>query len=330
MKKILLSLSALVILGLPQLMAQTIPNLDFETWTPDSYSTGNAPDPNGGIGSSGWWDFNVMSNSLLGKSNLTVLEGSSSPAPESGSHYAVIVSDSMSPTSYGYLATYGFIYPDTNGLMFLGNISAAGIGGVSVKTGVPYGGGRSHSFSFYYRYIPNGADTCSCTIAMYHFNSVNHTRELIGGGYWDTAGTVSSWKLATVPISYDSMSSVPDTIFIQFSACSLFRKSIPKRHDTLDIDNSSILGIYNIAEQHDNVTLYPNPANSEINLAVSGQYRATSVEVYDITGRAIGTYAIRNNFLTINTQSFNNGLYIYKLLDDSGNQLNVGKFSVVK
>jgi hypothetical protein len=117
---------------------------------------------------------------------------------------------------------------------------------------------------------------------------------------------------------------------IQYSACSLYSKGHPKPGDTLDVDNGTVTGIGNIAEEHDNVNLYPNPANAEINLSVTGQYRAANVEVYDITGRTIGTYPVRNNFLTINTQSFNSGLYIYKLLDASGNQLNVGKFSVVK
>lgn len=99
----------------------------------------------------------------------------------------------------------------------------------------------------------------------------------------------------------------------------------------MNVDDGSVTGINNIVDgQHDNVNLYPNPANSEVNLSVTGQFQATYVEVYDITGKAMGTYPVRNNFLTINTQAYSSGLYIYKLLDETGVQLNIGKFSVAK
>ena len=90
------------------------------------------------------------------------------------------------------------------------------------------------------------------------------------------------------------------------------------------------LGINDVSAQRDNVTIYPNPANDAINLTVTGQFQANRVEVYDITGKAIGTYSINNNFLTINTQSYSSGLYLYKLFDKNGTQLNMGKFSVTR
>lgn len=323
MKKLLLSLSALVILGLPKISAQLI-NPEFSTWTTDILGV---KDPNSGLGTSGWWDFNFDNFSAFGSSPYTVFEGTVNPCPM-GSNYAQVVSAPMTTATYTLLAPYGS-FPDTNGLLFTAYINYTS--SLVFKTGEPWSGGRSPSISFYYKYMPNGTDTASCVVAMYHFNTVNHTRELIGGGYWSTHAAQSVWTLITIPILYDSATSVPDTIYVQYSACSAYKSGKPKDHDTLDIGGTSVvLGIGNIAEQHDNVNLYPNPANTEINLAVSGQFNAANVEVYDITGRAIGTYAIRNNFLTINTASFTNGLYIYKLVDNSGNQLNVGKFSVVK
>jgi hypothetical protein len=321
MKKLLLSLSAILILGLPKISAQLI-NADFETWTTNTLVP-SAMDPNGGNGTNGWWDFNMFNSALLGGSPITVFRDNTSPSPYHGSYCAKIISDTMSASSYSALHTYGFAYPKTNGLIITGNINV-GFSGASVKIGVPFTT-DIRSFSFYYRYIPNGVDTCSCTVVLYH------QRHTIAAGTWSNKNTVSSWKQDSVVLHYDSATnSKIDTIFIQFSACSLL--SNPKQYDTMNIDYSSdiALGIGNINAPHDNVNLYPNPANSEINLSVTGQYRAANVEIYDITGKSIGTYPIRNNFLTINTQSLNSGLYIYKLLDDSGNQLNVGKFSVVK
>jgi hypothetical protein len=330
MKKLLLSLSALVILGLPKVSAQTIPNLDFEEWTTNAYSAGGAPDPNGGVGNSGWWEFNIMSSSLVGSSPITVFEGSSNPAPESGSHYAAIVSDTMTTEAYGYLSTYGFTYPKTNGLMFTGyeDVYLTPSPGVKFKAGIPIAGKLS-SFSFYYRYIPNGTDTCSCLITFSHWNTTTNKSYVIGGGKWTSYATTKTWTQNTVNITYDS-ASIPDTVFIQFSACSLYATGNPKQYDTMDIDGASYTGINNITAQHDNVNLYPNPAKTEVTLAVSGQFQAARVEIYDITGKAIGTYSMNNNLLTINTQAYSSGLYFYKLLDNTGAQLNVGKFSVIK
>jgi len=93
---------------------------------------------------------------------------------------------------------------------------------------------------------------------------------------------------------------------------------------------STPAGINNYKTPTHSVVLYPNPANTEVNISVSGNCTAANVEIYDITGRSVGAYSLRNNFLTINTQSYTSGIYIYKLLDSSGNQLNVGKFNVVK
>jgi hypothetical protein len=331
MKKILLSLSALLILGLPNLSAQLI-NADFETWTPNPNNGKNAPDPNNGNATSGWWDFNVVSNSNLGGNPITVYEGTTNPAPNHGSHYAAIVSDTMSTSAYNILQTYQFPYARTYGILFTGYENVVIFPpSVSFKTGIPVTGGELNSFSFNYRYVPNGSDSCSCSIGMYHWDAVNKKRTLIGGGYWGSTSPQTSWKSATIPIVYSNTQVNPDTILIVFSACALNTANKPKQYDTLDIDNSSVTGIGSIsAPPHDNVNLYPNPAQTEVNLVVSGQYQANRVEVYYITGKMVGIYSMTSNSLTINTQSYTSGLYLYKLLDNTGVQLNVGKFSVVK
>lgn len=327
MKKILLSLTALVLLALPKAKAQdTIPNLGFEIWTPNALVP-TANDPNTGNGSNGWWDFNIFNFALIGGSPITVFEGSSAPAPEQGKHYAEIVSDSMSKTSYGYLKAYGFDYARTNGLMFLAYLDA-GLSGATIKIGIPFSNALK-SFTFNYRYIPNGSDSCSCTIALYHWNGTSRT--LLGGAVWASDVKQTAWTPETVNIGYINTSFLPDTIVIAFSACKLDSANGPQRGDTLDIDGSSIvLGLNNVDAQKDNVTLYPNPASNQVNMSVKGNYQADKVEVYDITGKLVNTYSMHNNLLAINTQQYNSGLYFYRMYDDTGLQLNTGKFSVIK
>ncbi|HTB32396.1 MAG TPA: T9SS type A sorting domain-containing protein, partial [Bacteroidia bacterium] len=169
------------------------------------------------------------------------------------------------------------------------------------------------------------------TIGIYHWNSVTNQRDLIGGGIWKSGAAATSWTPASVTIFYDSASSKADTAFVIFSAASLY--SNPKVNDSLMIDSSSYVmatGIDNLSAHSDNVNLYPNPASNQVSLAATGQFQAGLVEVYDITGKLVSAYSMHNNFLTINTQQYTTGIYFYKMYDNTGVELNVGKFSVVK
>jgi len=332
MKKILLTLSALMVIGLSHLSAQIV-NANFETWHSDYVAT-NTNDPNNGNGSNGWWDFNFDNESLLfGGSPVTVYEGTNNPAPEDSSHYAIIVSQTMTAKTYSLISSYGL--PQTNGIIFAGyvNIVPSNYPNnyFTIKVGTPCTA-KLGTLSFWYRYVPNGVDTCSCAVVFTHFNQKTNKSYPIGGGYWSNSTIQKNWTKATINMIYDS-ASMPDTITVQFSACAFKAANNPKAGDTMDIDNvttTQYLGVDNLNGYHDNVSIYPNPAQSFINISVVGSYKAVHAEVYDITGRSMSTYNISRNFLTITTQSYPNGIYLYKLLDDSGNQLNVGKFSVEK
>jgi len=330
MKKLLLSLSTLVIFAIPKVSAQQIINADFETWTQDALASGTY-DPNMGNGTSGWWDFNFANSFLLGSSPATVFRDNANPSPEHGTYCAKIISQIMSSTAYSFIQGLG--YSDTNGIIITAFLNFS-YPTFTFKPGIPINNALK-SFSFYYRYIPTGGsgnDTCSCSVTMFHWNSVTGHSDLIGSGFWSNSNTVSNWTQATVTITYvhDSIA-IPDTVVIGFSACALKSVNKPKPGDTMNIDNSSIvLAVGNITAEHDKVTIYPNPANNQVNMAITGQFQANHVEVYDITGKAIGIYTIYNNLLTINTSTYNSGLYFYKLLDDSRDQLSIGKFSVIR
>jgi hypothetical protein len=327
MKKLLLSFSILVILGLPKLQAQII-NPNFETWTTDYLVGPPVYDPNTGNPSSGWWDFNFFNSSFLGSSPVTVFRDSVNPSPKSGRYCAKIISKAMYKQDWDTLKYYGLSIPDTNGIVFTAFYAA--VSHIVVKTGIPCTK-KLTSLSFWFRYVPNGVDTGSCTVGMYHFNTTTKTRELIGGGIWKVDSAVTSWTSETIPIVYDSINLMPDTVIVFFSAASLY--SQPHLNDTMNIDSvttTEAAGITDIALGNVRVSVYPNPAKDEITLAVTSQIQANRVEVYDITGKLAGAYSIHNNLLTINTQQYNSGIYFYKMYDNTGVQLNVGKFSVIK
>jgi hypothetical protein len=77
------------------------------------------------------------------------------------------------------------------------------------------------------------------------------------------------------------------------------------------------------------VNVYPNPAKDMINFEVDANV-ASSIQIYDITGRVIETIRITVDRSVINTSGYANGSYTYSILDRSNAILNRGKFNVVK
>jgi len=294
-------------------------NPDFETWTRDNLVPA-AKNPNSGAGTSGWWDFNFLNASALGGSPVTVFQDSVNPSPYMNNYCARIVSQAMSKQSNDTLRHYGIEVNDTSGIIFSGYVDTRS--GITIKTGIPCNNAYK-SFTFYFRYVPNGIDTCSCEIKMYHFNTVSNSRDQVGYAYWSLGRAVTLWSPVTVPINYSS-SETPDTVQITFSAASIY--SNPKIGDSLYIDYGSVvLGMNTIAERDRNISVYPDPASDEINFAFNPELRVQRVTIYDVTGRLTGNYVINKNNTTIDVRNYAPGTYIYKAMDASGACLGMGK-----
>lgn len=77
------------------------------------------------------------------------------------------------------------------------------------------------------------------------------------------------------------------------------------------------------------VNVFPNPADNELNMMIDGA-KTESVQVFDITGRLMNTYAVENNTVLINTSAFANGIYTYSIIGKENGVLDHGKFTVAK
>lgn len=78
-----------------------------------------------------------------------------------------------------------------------------------------------------------------------------------------------------------------------------------------------------------NVNVFPNPAENELNITIDGS-KTESVQIVDITGRLINTYAVENNHVVINTSDFANGIYTYSIIGKENAVINHGKFAISK
>jgi hypothetical protein len=85
-------------------------------------------------------------------------------------------------------------------------------------------------------------------------------------------------------------------------------------------------GINEVSQAH-HTLVYPNPASTQVTFRFSAQ-NAQYISVYDLTGREITKAEMLNGTSVLNTSSFSNGLYLFRLLDKSGNVLDNGKFTI--
>lgn len=317
MKKLLLSLSAIAFLALPSVKAQYI-NPDFETWShtvgPPAYDDPSTTPLTG----DGWQELNFSSAALLGASPLSVFKDSTGMAitPFHGKYCAEIKTVALSTATDALVGSH--LPNDTLGVLFTGTINVA-LQKIAEK--IPFNL-PVVTYNFYYQYYPVGGDTAFCTVIYTRHDST------IAIGKTAIAGAVTTWSAGSVTM-ITLKTGLPDSIGIMFSASS-FIHTHPHPGSELYVDDATNTGIPSIFGSSDNVTVYPNPAKNQVTISISGNILATHVEVYDMTGKAMGIYAMHNNLLTVNTQTFNSGVYFYRLLDNTGTQLKTGKFSVVK
>ena len=89
--------------------------------------------------------------------------------------------------------------------------------------------------------------------------------------------------------------------------------------------NSGVNEISNLVD----IKVYPNPANTSVYFNFDGT-DASSVSVMDVQGREIGRFRVNANIESMNVNDLSAGMYFYRVMNDKGQLISRGKFSVVK
>jgi hypothetical protein len=307
MKKILLTIMTGVLTTL-SVSAQV--DYGFETWAATPNGAAGVEDPKG------WASFNVLTNALIGMSQTVFKE---TAAPAVGSAAAKIVTRPIPPSAPipGY---------DTAGILAIGTIN---ILTQSIKLGTPYTN-RPQIVHFSTKYQPVGLDTGSVTVLLTKFNTTTSKVDVVAKGTFNTSATSTTWTAQALTLDYTPglMNVAPDTIKIMISSSSFYR---PKIESTLYIDDITMSGYVStndIDGVENNVSVYPTPARESVSFSIS--VKAYAVQIMDITGRNLGVFPMTNNKVTVETNSYKAGMYIYNVVDENGKALGRGKFEVVK
>ena len=310
MKKFIFTIS-IVASAFTSAMAQA-PDFNFETWA--NVPFGTVQDP------VGWASLNA----------LVSFGGTQSVFQETTAPFAGVISAKITTIKVTGAAIPNPYRPGTNldtaGLLVVGKINISPPG---LKYGYSYAW-RSAELSFESKYTPVAGDSAFVLAYLTKWN-INH-RDTIASGKYGTSASTSVYSLNNLTLNYNPAFAtvMPDSELI-FVSSSIYSHPGAKIGSTFYIDNlvwSGYNSTNDIKGSENSVSIFPNPANDNINLTCS--INTSTVEITDITGRLIGFYPMTNNKINIQTSAFAPGMYIYNVLNHNQEVINRGKFEIAK
>ncbi len=306
MKKSLILFSLIFAGAASSFAQQQVTNSSFDTWGNYGPLAPQIEDP------TGWVSFNVLN--AYTQTPISVTKASPS---HTGAFAAKIRTVVVTPSQPNV--------PDTVGVLVTGVIILQPLP-PTIKYGTSFTY-RPGSMSFYATYAPMPGDTGFAWVLITRKNPNTQMRDTIGSGFLPINAT-ANYTQFNVPITYVGAWAMPDSAIVYFSSSKLVH---PKDSSVLVVDDVSF-GVPNTIEEsavYAKAPAFPNPANNVVN--INTDKNAASINVYDVTGRMVGTFGAENKKTTqISTSAFDQGIYIYRVLDKSNTLLYTGKFSVGK
>ena len=86
-------------------------------------------------------------------------------------------------------------------------------------------------------------------------------------------------------------------------------------------------GVPFVAPNTNDVILYPNPANSELNVVYDEASDVKNIAVYNIIGKVMAVYKVTGNSANLNLDNIPAGIYFVRLYNSTGNIVVTRKFT---
>jgi hypothetical protein len=208
--------------------------------------------------------------------------------------------------------------------------------GVRAILGKPCPDCKPSHFKGYYKFEPVNGDSCTAVILVSKWNTTSKKRDTIGYGKMVQRTAVSSYTEFDIPVTYTGQGVVDTMTLLVVSSAGFnvvnFMGSTGQVGSTMYVDNLTLdypSGIQQVLMPEVSVTAYPNPASDILHIDLSKQVKDGSLEVYNVTGKLVGTYGVSQTENTIPVYSMPDGTYYFRLV--SGKELvNTGSFMIKK
>jgi|GEM_PF-1953308 len=235
----------------------------------------------------------------------------------------------------------------TVAILVPGRVTCSGIlgyGGLA-RTGDPYKtiahslgapfADTPYALNFYIRFNHDVADTAMYAYAFTHWDSIAHRRDTLAVNVVDIPDATipnNQWTKISDTIHYQLNGMMPDTLHMIFYGG---RTGDSTRAGNLTwIDDVSFYypndsTSTGIREAHtSNVAVYPNPTSSALHIRLGATLNNRySIAMYDLTGRKVIEEPVFNEAI-ISTAPLPDGVYLYRILDQSAAAISSGKVTI--
>lgn len=309
MRKHLLSLTALLFIGIFTQAQNDIPNQSFESWDADTsvmqviyWSPVNWSTPNEFIALAG------MADKLVVTYDLEAYTGDTCARLESKEIT---------------IFTFSMVAPGTITLGTF-NIDKINFTG-SVSGGIPFTQ-KPTKMKGYWKYTPVESDSGMAAVILTKWNTETSTRDTIGEGLLTINREVSEWTEFEVEIGY-MIDEDPDTMNVIMMSSDImngFEGSL-MLVDDLSLELNAGL-TYDLMPRIA-VSIYPNPANDYAVFELAEIPDEGLLKIFDARGQLISIYQVNDKLMEVSTSEFDQGTYFYQLFDGL-NRMNSGSFVV--
>ncbi|HPE86161.1 MAG: PCMD domain-containing protein [Bacteroidales bacterium] len=282
--------------------AQELPNSGFEIW----YNQGNYMNPQE-------WDTPNSALSFLGITPVT-----RSNDAYSGDYSLRLETKSLFTAIVPAVATLGTITVD------LVNQNAA------IDGGIPYTN-RPQRMEGFYKYTPQGIDSCAFIALFFKYNTELNQRDTLGHAMFFNPNAVTEWTHFSAEVNWSSTAN-PDTTNIILLSTSNVAQTLPG--SVLLADNISYESGVGIEQNNPNnklqVELFPNPATNRITVSIAFHEEeiAGTLKIYSSSGKLIRYEKEITSGSTLNVSRLPEGIYYYHFTSPD-NDTKSGKLFII-
>jgi hypothetical protein len=208
--------------------------------------------------------------------------------------------------------------------------------GVKALLGRPCADCKPLHLKGYYKFEPVNNDSCAAVILLSRWNATAKKRDTVGYGRWVQKSPVTHYTEFDVPVNYTGTGAVDTITILVVSSANFdvvsFVGSQGEVGNTMYVDALSLeysAGIEQALMPEVGVSLFPNPASDVLNIRLSKEIRHGSFDIYNGSGKLMGSFNASSLESTIPVYSLVNGTYYFRLKEE-GKLLNTGSFVIKK
>lgn len=86
-------------------------------------------------------------------------------------------------------------------------------------------------------------------------------------------------------------------------------------------------GVSNVNKTEDDISLYPNPASSQVNIVFNADADVKTVTIYNLIGKMESIYKVVGNSAGINIENLPKGIYFVRLMNSQNSVVAIRKFT---